>query len=124
LGGEQQYEGRGAAIHSNGTSSVSLVQDTFRENIAQGDGGALYITGSASITNSVLEDNSALKGSGGAVFVTEQSNVSIRRSSFEGNSALEQGPAIFSESGAIYNAAENDGCGDMAFTSRNLPNIC
>jgi len=117
-------DGRGAAIYSNGTSSVSLANDTFCDNIAQGDGGALYITGSATIISCVLENNSALKGSGGAVFVTEKSSVSIRRSSFEGNSALEQGEAIFSESGAIYNAAENDGCGDMAFTSRNLPNIC
>jgi len=117
-------DGRGAAVYSHGTSSVSFVHDIFRGNIAQENGGALYITGSASINSCVLEDNSALEGSGGALFVTEISSVSIRQSTFGGNDASEQGPAIYSESGAIYHAAENVGCDDMASTSGNLPNIC
>jgi len=117
-------DGRGAAVYSHATSSVSLAHDTFDGNSAQRDGGALYITGSASINSCLLENNSAIKGSGGALFATERSNVSIRRSTFEGNSALELGPAVFSEAGAIYKAAENNGCDNVAPIHGTLTNMC
>lgn len=110
-------DGKGAAIHSQGTSGVFLVFSNFLRNIALRDGGALHVEGSVSMNSCTLQDNTALEGSGGALFaVGGSASVSIRRSSFEGNSALELGPAIFSGSGTIFDVSRSNGCGNVAST--------
>jgi len=74
----------------------------------------MYIKGSISIDSCSLENNLSLRGRGGALCAVEKSSLSIQRSNFEGNSALRLGPAIYMESGGIYNGAGNDGCGNTA----------
>lgn len=110
-------DGKGAAVYSPGISGIYLIYCQFLGNISERDGGALYIEGSISIENCSLEHNSALAGSGGALFAVEGSSMNIQQSTFYGNSAVEVGPAVFLGTEVIYNTANNIGCGNMASTS-------
>ena len=101
-------------MYSNGKSVVYLKFCKILENIAQGDGGALYVEGRVDIISSILQDNQTESGRGGALFVGKRSSLSVRQSNFEGNHAWELGPAIFLDLDGSSNIFENNGCGNTA----------
>jgi len=122
--GNKSDNGKGAAVYSHIASSVSLTDDRFIGNNSEEDGGALFMKGSVRMSSCELKDNSALNGRGGALFADEGAVVTIRQNTFEGNSASALGPTIYSETGAVYNAAGNSGCGNVASIGRSRRNIC
>ncbi len=78
----------GAAIY-NDLSSPQITNGTFRLNVANSLGGAIYNTSSSNptIINSVFSRNSANTGGGGAVF-NNLSNPNFINTSFSGNVAV------------------------------------
>jgi len=92
-----KFNGEGGAISLDETSSLTLINVTFKENSAigiYGEGGAIYSTGTLKIYDSKFEDNYA-SGAGGAVY-SLTSNCEIDSSKFNNNSAKWYGGAIFS----------------------------
>ncbi len=88
---------RGGAIFSNPaaiTRPLTITNTTFTHNVAGGDGGAIYVTGSAAmeIAGSVFSDNGGLHG--GAVLTRVVS--SITNTSFIRNQASE-GADLYAE---------------------------
>jgi predicted outer membrane repeat protein len=98
----------GGAIAS--LNSLTLDNVTFSANRSiydgsetpRGDGGAVYVSGQASITNSTFTDNEALDGNGGAIYVEAGSTVNIARTTFSEN-----------EGGITGGALANDGSIDV-----------
>lgn len=95
--------------------------NTFQSNAARGGGGALDLwlidTVPATVTGALFSNNSTVSGHGGAIRLqTDESEVTVSNSSFEGNTALEQysydGPD-FNNGGAI--GAEMTGGGLTAY---------
>jgi predicted outer membrane repeat protein len=76
------------AINSTGT--LTLIRTVVRNNTATLGGGGLSVGGTVSIQDSTLENNVAPQG--GALFVTPPGNVTITRSTFNGNRAEHANP--------------------------------
>ena len=99
----------GGAIYINSGSTLNIDGTRFINNYAKndsdtadnGDGGALAISGTATIKNAYFENNRAIKSSlsndGGAIISGNNSNITIESSIFTANVAESGG------GGAIYN---------------------
>ena len=99
----------GGAIYVSSNSTLNIDGTKFINNYAQhysdiddnGDGGALAISGTATIKNSYFENNKAIQSSlsndGGAIISGDNSNITIESSIFKANVAESGG------GGAIYN---------------------
>ena len=110
---------RGGAIYNQGSTAQDSVltvqnQSTFTGNYAQ-DGGAIYNTGNATITDNTFTGNGkytdadgAVQTSthGGAIYIGKstqnQNTTTIERNVFDGNAAV-QGGAIYNNGGADSN---------------------
>ncbi len=82
----------GGAIYTFADAIIS--NSSFTENRAYDDGGALYNKGDSSISDSFFSDNSA-GDEGGAIRITEYAEVSVTLSVFGENTA-EDGGAVYS----------------------------
>ena len=92
-GGSARYGG-GIFADIDGTN-ISLDNVWFNNNIADTDGGAVYLrNGTLSATNTLFQFNSADDGNGGAIF--SGTSATISDSSLVGNSASGNGGAIAS----------------------------
>ena len=92
-GGSASYGG-GIFADIDGTN-ISLDNVWFNNNIADTDGGAVYLrNGTLTATNTLFQFNSADDGNGGAIF--SGTSATISDSSFAGNSASGNGGAIAS----------------------------
>ena len=87
--------GNGAAIYTNG--SLSILNCTFNNNNAGGDGGAVYMP-TGSIENCSFNNNKATTGifGGGAVFIHDDGN--LTNCNFTNNQAFH----AWAEGGAVY----------------------
>ena len=85
--------GGGAYVNDNATAFFENV--TFTDNIADNDGGALYVEGTAELENVTMNQNSAEQG--GGIFVNETGILSIYSSDLFGNTAENKGGGIYSE---------------------------
>lgn len=115
------------------TMSVSLDCErcTFTSNAA-GTGGAMYLDGVATwaLRQSVLSDNVATEGQGGAVFSAGAAAATVADCSLDRNSAAADGGAMwvssatFSASGSAFvgNACQNDG-GALALAASTLAEL-
>ncbi|MBQ6219160.1 MAG: hypothetical protein IJJ47_05460 [Methanosphaera sp.] len=98
------YAYYGGAIYNSGSSNLTLVSTKFNSNKAifntyTGLGGAIMIgTGRASFNNLTFTSNSA--NDGGAIYLKNRNNFTIKKSYFANNSAVSYGGAI-SASGSI-----------------------
>ena len=136
--GSVKYTGKGGAIYnwqnSATTSTANIYMDnaTFEDNIAYGDGGAIWnnchiydLTGSTAPSNIVFRNNTALDGKGGAIYNDDKGTIgattgviALNNSLFEGNTAKD-GSAIYNENlttaieltdtNVINNTATNEG---------------
>ena len=88
----------GGAVANTFASSFSITDSTFSSNSSQHGGGALYPNGgSATVTSSTFEGNSA--DTGGAIH-SNSNSVEVTNSTFVGNSAVNHG-AIDARLGTI-----------------------
>ena len=88
----------GGAIYSTGTSSLTVDQSTFSGNTvstASGNGGAIDAAGPFTITNSTFSGNSAFQGAG--VYNETDAASSISYSTFANNTNAETG-SLFTSS--------------------------
>ena len=74
----------GGGVYVSGTySSISIENSDFSMNTAIGSGAAVYINGSAIVTNSTFTSNTALSGEAGAIYSNGRSaNVSLFNRTF------------------------------------------
>lgn len=114
---DNEAGGFGGAIHSIGP--VELNHAKITGSAAQESGGGLYVDGTVTLENSILNSNAAgaylgpgnnfvpteWGGSGGAIFATD--TVTVINSSFQSNSAFvaEDGSGENGDGGAIYSAS-------------------
>ena len=89
----------GGAISMRDKSQGFLRYVIFSGNVAEIDGGAIEVIHSDLQTDYCLfENNSAVRGSGGAIFVLNMCSITISASNFTGNSAiLKSGGAIYAK---------------------------
>ena len=110
----------GAAI-SNGisnatTTSITLINCTFIDNVAE-EGGAIYNWGSnLNVFNSTFIGNNATSGVGGAIH-NYGSNVQVDKSNFINNSADDGGGAIYNHMGNNFSVTNSNFRGNEANTS-------
>jgi predicted outer membrane repeat protein len=86
--------GGGGAI--NNYAGIMAVEDSLLSGNGGSTGGAIYTSGSLSISNSQLSGNQAIGGFGGAIFINPTGSADIRNSVLLGNSAV-VGGAIFNQ---------------------------
>ncbi|GBG81590.1 hypothetical protein CBR_g32582 [Chara braunii] len=91
------------ALCSNSRGGGKLQNCSFIRNTANDDGGAVYLWGVGEkplmITNCLFESNSALRGSGGAMFIEPNgienwADVYVMETKFKGNQAKTMGGAV------------------------------
>ncbi|MDJ0582558.1 cadherin domain-containing protein [Crocosphaera sp.] len=110
----------GAAIY-NDLSSPQITNGTFRLNVANNSGGAIFNTSSSNptIINSVFSRNSANTSNGGAVF-NNLSNPNFINSSFSGNVAVTGGAISNSSSSVSLNNSILWGNNDSSNTGAQI----
>lgn len=86
--GNNAREGGGAYI----LSYANVTGSSFGSNIAQDHGGGVFISGTASVSDSTIASNYVIAGGGGAWF---EGKSTVTRSSFVSNSAGACGGALF-----------------------------
>ncbi|HBX34908.1 MAG TPA: hypothetical protein DEF63_04055, partial [Cyanobacteria bacterium UBA11440] len=94
--------GNGGAIYNSSNNSILISNTLFSGNYAEGNGGALYSTGTKSqvfIYNSLFKDNYS-KGNGGALYIDKKGHAQIVDTSFINNKADGLGGAIYLNEGA------------------------
>ncbi len=86
----------GAAMYVQ-TDDVTIMDNVFVDNAAQGDGGAICIEDTASFTveGCTFEDNVADNGGDGGAMDIEGSTGTIEGCEFYGNDALDDGGALY-----------------------------
>jgi hypothetical protein len=110
--------GHGACVSA---PDISATNSTFSNNSADGDGGCLFATGSLSVTGSTFNANaSELDGggytSGGALASGDNaSQVTVDRSVFAGNTALNFGGAIWIGGSTVLDVSRTTFYGNGAF---------
>jgi predicted outer membrane repeat protein len=120
IGNQADEYGGALGYQNNSTEMVSISGTTFEGNTAGWNGGAIHFSGELMTLNKCeLKKNNAVNG--GAIhngpaedsryIIRADTTVSITGSTFEDNSADEEG-------GAILNAGEL-GCGETSFVSNN-----
>ncbi|MFK8013575.1 MAG: hypothetical protein AB8B80_16170 [Marinicellaceae bacterium] len=104
----------GGGIFAAQGSNIYLFEESHIGNSQIGNtadlaGGGVFITGEISTfnmyANSYVINNSATDGSGGGLYSIDESLISVNAGSFENNSALTQGGAIYSLSEVIISKA-------------------
>lgn len=98
--GNKASNGNGGAIYASGSTNT-ITNSVIKNNTADGSGGGIFTSGATNtISNTKITGNSATNGSGGAIY-NEGDNLNIKE-----NATLSQNAASIS-GGAIYNAAGN-----------------
>ena len=94
----------GGAIYAPYYCNVNIVNCNFSNNRANRQGGAVYVNDNSrlSITNSTFLYNCADKG--GAIYSAKNTDFKINGSVFKSNSALYEGGTIFMDGGTGLNA--------------------
>jgi predicted outer membrane repeat protein len=81
----------GAAIYSESTASIKNCK--FSSNTVKGSGGVMYCDNCIlTVTNSTFNDNRCTNGDGGALYI--QGNATIQSSNFTANDAVAHGGAV------------------------------
>ena len=116
----------GGAFYSNSNIAFTFTDDSFGTSDAgsgnqatNGNGGAIYVTGATSLTvnsNSSFYDNTA-STYGGAIYVNGGSSLAINGDSFMGNSAVNNGGAVYATDSAKVLALSIQ---NSSFTSNNV----
>jgi hypothetical protein len=102
---QRGYSGSGGAIYNTGTATIT--SSTFTDCSATSNGGAIYNTGTATITSSTFTGCSATN-IGGAIFNTGYGT--ITSSTFTGCSATSNGGAIFNTGYGTITSSTFTGC--------------
>jgi predicted outer membrane repeat protein len=93
-------DGWGGALLWDG-APVTLVGNTFRDNVARHDGGAVYVEGASGLTVSatafISNAAQAITSGGGAIY--SQGTLSVTASTFAANHASDVGGAILTAGG-------------------------
>lgn len=112
--------GAGGAIAMEGGNGVSLsvTDSTFSNNTSSGNGGAIRASVPVSLDRVLFSGNQANSAYGGAVYIGDQ-NLTVRNSTFTGNSAASGGAIVAEGSGGAFSVVLNNATlhGDSASSS-------
>ena len=100
----------GSAIYNSWVGTATITNSRFENNTANnGSGGAIYNYGKISISNSVFHNNSSARGGAISSLTVapppESANVTISNSTFSNNSAISSTHPAYLNGGAIFNLA-------------------
>ena len=130
IGNVAENGGEGGAMYAGGMTT-NITSSTFSYNSAQdnGTGGALYLCTHAYISDSSFENNSANRGTAGAIFSSCGGYLQLDRSSFVGNSAdfvgavdLDNGESNIANTTFFQNAAYEAGTAVYSNASTTIRN--
>ncbi|MCP4359492.1 MAG: beta-propeller fold lactonase family protein [Chloroflexi bacterium] len=135
IAGEPTTAQLGGAIYSQETLTISGA--TFLNNLAaKGDGGAIFNDkgGTLDVSNATFTANGALDGNGGAIYngntqqgSTIASHATLRNVTLYANLALNDGSAIFNQTGnhtvSLGNTIVDDASGPTANCNRDLTSL-
>ena len=91
ISGHQAVDGAGVFVSATATKVV-VSGGTWSNNDASSDGGALYCGTTLTLTDTIVQDNTAT-GAGGGIFV-DSSETTIADATFSGNSAGKDGGGL------------------------------
>lgn len=118
---------RGGVAFTSGIAKAD--RSTFKNNIAYGDGGALWGEGLA-LYNSTFSDNtsyefvpSTTNSRGGAVFHNGGSGCSIKNTTFFGNSAIDNADSLRSSSCTVRNTIFDNSSTTTANNNNNCNSV-
>lgn len=99
----------GGGIVHNGTGTLTLTQSTVRDNTAK-DGGGIYSNGAVNLINSTISGNTATDDGGG---VYTRGAVNLINTTISGNSAVDDGGGVRSfDGGSILNSTITNNIAD------------
>ena len=103
----------GGAVYNNDLGQLSIQDSTITSNTADEDGGAIFneLSQNVTIVNSTLALNLATRG--GAIF-DQDGVINISDAAFSGNSAREDGGAIYLTSSAAASFDNSTASGNLA----------
>lgn len=119
--------GAGAAVLADSSSSViNLTGVSVLNNVAWGNGGAIYSPGAVNVLMSNFSGNlargltpamepSPATGHGGAIYLTASGALNLSLSSFSGNTAAKSGGAVYN--GGTVNISDSALSGNIAHSS-------
>jgi len=81
--GNASTANNGGGLHTRTTGHITLINNSFSRNTADGDGGGAYIAATGTLTNNTFSGNSA-SGSGGGVYIAGVGT--LTNNTFTGNS--------------------------------------
>ncbi|MDO5579742.1 MAG: choice-of-anchor Q domain-containing protein [Planctomycetia bacterium] len=99
------FAGTGGAIYVSAGTSITVTDTAFTANMAD-NGGAISVLGTADLTNAAFTGNVS-DGNGGAIDSAAGSNITIKTSTFTGNSARNGGAVSVNGTGSIANSTFN-----------------
>ncbi len=104
---------------------VTVIKSNFSGNSAVfANGGGIYTFGTLSVLDSTFTNNSA-DGDGGGIYNSYESTLTVTRSTFSENSALDWGGGIYNDAASILNITNSTfsknsaGSGGAIFNYRN-----
>ncbi len=106
--------GGGGALSSGGSGVVEVTDSTFIDNVAPGEGGAVYLdnSGSVAITDTFVGNN--LSGAGGGGIENAATQVTLTRVLVAGNHATFDGGGIESQGSGVLTIVESTVRGNTA----------
>ena len=129
----EEGEVDGGAILQNGP--LTLTDDAFTGNLANGSGGAIEDNGGAlTVSGSTFSDNVSCRGfsapgttglpAGGAIFESSGAPVTIDSSTFTSNSAASAGGGVSEEGGATLTVTNSTFTGNTALSGGAIDGEC
>ncbi len=106
--GNKATGGIAGVIETSATKNLIITGSNFINNSAAGNGGVLYIKGTAQISDSTFINNVA-SGNGTVIFITKDAELTLTKSNFTDNGAV--------SAYAIYNL------GTLSLNGNNVSNI-
>ena len=88
----------GGGININKDGTLHLKRSTVYNNAASGNGGGVYNSGTLEVTDSTLSGNAG--PTGGAIANATGAMLTVRRTTFTGNTATTSGPTLANSGGA------------------------
>ncbi len=101
LNADVALPGDGGAIHISGSGQAKITSCTIENNISENDGGGVSCSnGTLELKGTTLSANTSI-GNGGAISISQNSNVDILVSTISGNTSSSNGGGIYHSGGQL-----------------------
>ena len=99
-------KGHGGAVHATGAATFIIKNSIFEANVLNGDfaGGAIYsnATSTGNLISATKFISNSTQGNGGAIYWSGSGRLAVDKSYFDSNVSTKQGAAIRKTNGVLY----------------------